>query len=214
LKGFGPLEKCIQNVKGIVSAEYFHGYISSNESRLFLANQQVGTFLIRFSGSRPGAFVLDYVLEPGHVRSVRLNTHPEGGFAAKAEGKEGEIVFKTLNELIDMYTKKNILGKPFASYLPKAPWFFGDVSSDEANHLLQGQPEGTFLLRFSTQQVGCFAASFVGKDGSVLRGLITPVTPSGWQVSGKGMVFPTLNEVVAHYQVQKIFTNPLVVDKQ
>lgn len=209
LKGFGPLEHCISNVKKIVSAEYFHGFISSNEARLFLANQTIGTYLIRFSGSQPGAFVLDYVLEHNHVRSVRLMAHPNGGFYAKTSGSDQEVIFKTLNELVQTYTSRNVLRKAFSSSVHKEPWFFGDISSDEANGLLQGKPFGTFLLRFSTNQPGCFAVSFVGADGQVLRGLITPAPEGKWQVSGKGVMFASLADVVKHYQDQNIFTHPL-----
>jgi hypothetical protein len=108
-------------VKSVVSADWFHGFISANESKRFLEQQGVGTFLIRFSGSRPGSFVLDYVRTVGHVRSVRLTGHPDGGFAVLIEGpgQERTRVFKSLHELVETYTKMEVLSTPFESSLPK-----------------------------------------------------------------------------------------------
>lgn len=45
-------------------------------------------------------------------------------------------------------------------------WFFGDVSAEEAEELLSGKPEGTFLLRFSSKS-GCFASSYVLEGGKI-----------------------------------------------
>jgi len=206
LKGFGPLAKCVENVKAVVSAEWFFGFISSAESNKFLETQPVGTFLIRFSGSRPGAFVLDYVLKPSHIRSVRLISHPDGGFAALIEGGSGERTFKTLNELIETYQKINVLSYPFSSSLPQKEWFFGDLTSQEAEKLLKGCAPGTFLIRFS-KEPGCFAASYTDKNNNVQRGLITR-HPTGYQVSGQGMIFKILDDLVHHYKDQGYFTLP------
>lgn len=112
---------------------WFHGFINLNESKKFLEQQSPGTFLIRFSGSRPGAFVLDYVKEIGHVRSVRISNNPEGifsyskkiylflflgGFYAMTENNEKKI-FKSLHELIYEYMNTGVLIKPFPSTLSK-----------------------------------------------------------------------------------------------
>lgn len=131
LKGFGPLEHCVENVKRVVGAEWFHGFISANESKKFLEQQIAGTFLIRFSGSRPGSLVLDYVMQHSHVRSVRLTAHPGGGFAApSAESQSKELVFKTLHELVETNTKNGVLRYPFSTNLTQKAWFYGDVTGD------------------------------------------------------------------------------------
>jgi hypothetical protein len=101
------------------------------------------------------------------------------------------------------------------------PWFFGDVTAEEAELLLQGQSVGTFLIRFS-QHKGNLAASYVGpKEGvkasedlpfelcKIQKGLITK-HPSGWQVGGAGMVFPSVDDLIAHYVEQGIFTQPFM----
>eukprot|EP01114_Cavostelium_apophysatum_P006009 TRINITY_DN171_c1_g2_i1.p1 TRINITY_DN171_c1_g2~~TRINITY_DN171_c1_g2_i1.p1 ORF type:complete len:915 (+),score=253.68 TRINITY_DN171_c1_g2_i1:218-2962(+) len=207
LKGFGPLSSCLKNMQETVQLEFFHGYLSSNEAKLFLEQQPTGAFLLRFSGSRPGAFVLDWVVKLGHIRSVRIDRQPEGGFSALTEGGDQQT-FPSLKDLVDIYTSKGVLTTPFSSSLTKQPWFFGDLTREEGEDLLQGQAPGTFLIRFATNQIGCFSASFVGTNNTVLRGLITPAG-GGYQVNSKGMIFSSLVDVVKHYQDSGYFLYPL-----
>ncbi len=108
---------------------WFFGFISADEGKKFLELSPVGTFLIRFSGSKPGSFVLDYVPSPGKVISVRLNSHLsgtffvlmmmtlEGGFSAMTSGGK-DLVFKSLHEVVETYKAKNVLTHPFSSTLP------------------------------------------------------------------------------------------------
>jgi hypothetical protein len=51
-------------------------------------------------------------------------------------------------------------------------WFEGDFNKDETEEILQGHPIGTFLVRFSTTQVGAFAISFVGVNERVSHSLV------------------------------------------
>jgi len=95
---------------------------------------------------------------------------------------------------------------PFSTALTHKPWFFGDVTNEEAEQLLAGQPQGTFLIRFSNTQ-GYLAASFVGTQGKVLKGLLTK-NNFGYQVNSQGMNFQTLDELIQHYQEQQIFSSP------
>jgi hypothetical protein len=100
-------------VKLLVSAEWFHGFLGPTDAIKFLEYQPVGTFLVRFSNSRPGAFTLDYVASPGYVRSVRLKNHSSGGFAVQVVGGQ-EKIFKSIHELVETYTKMNVLVRPFS----------------------------------------------------------------------------------------------------
>jgi len=208
VKAFGSMDKCVENAISVANAPWFFGFVSSNESKKFLETQSVGTFLIRFSGTVLGTFVLDYVNEQDHIRSVRLKGHPEGGFVAKVEGGK-EKGFKTLHELVDTYQKLGVLITPFSSTLPEKPWFFGDLTREEASQLLTGQKYGTFIVRFSNQP-GCFAVSFVDKEAQIAQGLITRSPSGGYQVSGKGVIFDNLDALVEHYMKEKIFTEPFL----
>lgn len=42
-----------------------------------------------------------------------------------------------------------------------ADWFHGFLSSTEAEKLLEAQPPGTFLIRFSKSKAGSFAIAYV-----------------------------------------------------
>ncbi len=205
LKGFGPLESCIENVRKLVSAEWFHGFISPTDSIKFLESTPVGTYLVRFSGSKPGSFTLDYVLKQGHVRSVRLNNHVSGGFEVQQQGGNSKV-FKTIHDLITTYSKISVLHRPFSSSITQKPWFWGDISSEEAEALLKDEPIGTYLIRIKGP--GLFAASFVNFQGRHARGLIT-THQSGYQVNNEGKVFTTLDDLIQHYRDQNIFTHPL-----
>jgi len=61
IKSFGPLSECMSNVIKIVSTPWFQGYMTAEESQKYLETEEVGTFLVRFSNSKGGAFALDYV---------------------------------------------------------------------------------------------------------------------------------------------------------
>lgn len=67
LRGFGPLKVCIERVNKITSERWFYGCLSRREALLLLAGQPVGTFLMRFSKSQPGAFALSFVSEQKQV---------------------------------------------------------------------------------------------------------------------------------------------------
>ncbi len=116
------------------------------------------------------------------------------GFKIDEEEGETSKYFRSLQEIVDHYHV--FLQYPFTSELPRErfgssfisflllllfsdhislgcsnSWFHGDVSSQEAQELLSGQPEGTFLIRFSSQP-GCFAASYVAAHNEIKHALI------------------------------------------
>lgn len=99
-------------------------------------------------------------------------------------------------------------------------WFHGDLKSEgklkldltqhtsEVEELLTGQPTGTFLIRFSSQQ-GCFASSFVTPNGKIAKSLIKRVDGGFMVDKGKSFtVYPTLSDLVADYMKSKVFQFP------
>jgi len=76
LKGFGPLKNCVANVNKIMRLEYFHSFLTLEESHKYLELEPVGTFLLRFSSSKPGGFVIDYV-SIGEAPTDRYSEMPE-----------------------------------------------------------------------------------------------------------------------------------------
>jgi len=72
LRSFGPLEKCIQNVKQICANSWFHGFVSPEEAKILLTDRCKGTFLVRFSRSLTSSFALEYVLEVGNIQTLLI----------------------------------------------------------------------------------------------------------------------------------------------
>ena len=64
----------------ILSEKFFHGFISRTEAnKLLQDNGQLGTFLVRFSKTQPGAFALAFNGENHKVFSVMVESEmPKG----------------------------------------------------------------------------------------------------------------------------------------
>jgi hypothetical protein len=193
LKGFGPLNVALSNVKSILGSNWFYGFLSHAEAIRLLETEPIGTYLVRFSLSKPGSFALEAtILNPEgqpFVLPIQINSTP-GGFAIH-ESESGDREFSSLHELISYYTA--YLLQPLDSTIPFEVWFHGEISSQEASALLAKKPEGTFLLRFSSRP-GCYASSFV-EQGSVRHALILSVA-GGYCVEGDTHVYKTVPELV------------------
>lgn len=102
LKCFGPLERCMNNVKSLYSQKWFHDFLSVEECAKLLYNQKPGTFLVRFSRSSSDAFALEYVESNQNIRTVLIkNDMPNGVIIMEEKG--GQRVFATISALIKNY---------------------------------------------------------------------------------------------------------------
>lgn len=59
-------------------------------------------------------------------------------------------------------------------------WFHGDLLTSEAEDRLNGQPKGTFLIRFSTSSPGCFTISSINKNKKLTHQRVTHVPGRGF----------------------------------
>ena len=110
--------------------------------------------------------------------------------------------FPSIQHFIDAKITSRLLSRPFISKIPKMPWFFGDLSGEEAQEALEGQPAGTFLVRFSSQP-GCFAVCYVGADMQITKVIVTQNT-NGFQFSSNGQAWPHLENLIkAHEHILK-----------
>jgi len=201
----------MENVRTILSERWFYGFLTSKESELLLkaAREPVGTFLVRFSKSKPGSFALAYV-EKNSVNHILIESKMPLGFQISEKKQTGQSrIFPRLQDIIEHYNF--VLLRPFESTLPQSTWFHGDLSSEEAVELLsENMQEGTFLIRFSSK--GCFAASFVSK-GTVCHVLIDNQGMSSFTVNAgqtnQQITFNSIQELVAYYYEKKVFVTPL-----
>ena len=63
-----------------LSCSWFHGFLSGRESELLIKNhcEPEGSFIVRFSKSKPGSFALAF-LRDGHVNHILVESlQPEG----------------------------------------------------------------------------------------------------------------------------------------
>lgn len=120
---------------------------------------------------------------------------------------------------------------PYSQTFPRQLWWHGDISGDEASELLKGKKPGTFIIRFSSTQRGCFASSFVANNNVIEKGLskrnrkqnttakvwflntlslscFSSVvgSPHGYTLSGKS--FASMEEIVDSLQQWNIFSEP------
>ncbi|KAG8436977.1 hypothetical protein GDO86_007892 [Hymenochirus boettgeri] len=76
-------------------------------------------------------------------------------------------------------------------------WFVGDLNRIQAEELLDGKPDGAFLIRESSKK-GCYACSVVA-EGDVKHCVIYS-TSRGYGFAEPYNLYSTLKELVLHYQ--------------
>jgi hypothetical protein len=106
--------------------------------------------------------------------------------------------YPSIQHFIDSKIQTRLLSRPFISNIPKMSWFHGDLSGEEAQEVLEGQPAGTFLVRFSSQP-GCFAVCYVGADLQVTKVIITQ-TANGFMFSSDGPQWPHLENLIKAHE--------------
>lgn len=97
----------------------------------------------------------------------------------------------------------------------KKRWFFGDLSTEEAKEVLNNQPNGTFLIRFSSK--GCFAASFVTQGAAKHVLIMNEGTTKYTLHTGEGqetLTFSSFDELINYYYSRGVFTQPYVSNRR
>ncbi|XP_041912179.1 phosphatidylinositol 3-kinase regulatory subunit gamma-like isoform X1 [Alosa sapidissima] len=85
-----------------------------------------------------------------------------------------------------------------ASHLDERSWYLGDLKRTQAEELLRGRANGTFLIRDSQTQRGSYACSVV-VDGEVKHCVIFR-TASGFGFAEPYNLHSSLQQLVLHYQ--------------
>eukprot|EP01120_Amphizonella_sp_Union-15-10_P006358 TRINITY_DN2020_c0_g1_i1.p1 TRINITY_DN2020_c0_g1~~TRINITY_DN2020_c0_g1_i1.p1 ORF type:complete len:534 (+),score=75.00 TRINITY_DN2020_c0_g1_i1:103-1602(+) len=128
LSWFGPLydpldHDLMSQIRNILKERWFHGTLSLRDCESRLSDQPCGTFLIRFSESNPGDFVIGYVDKKGTVehkvieRIVEQNNRAslmKQFYCVKVSGNEISR-FNTLRALVSdqTYLRDPCPGSPF-----------------------------------------------------------------------------------------------------
>lgn len=113
-----------------VVEDWFHGFMRGEESKRYLGDSEVGTFLVRFSNDLPaqyqlGNFTIEYVAKKNeksqHGKVISMDTyHTEKGIQVTVEDPErplnSQVLTGTIHEIISQAS--HLFVTPF-----KAPWF-------------------------------------------------------------------------------------------
>ncbi len=181
--------------------------MSSREAELLLADEPSGTYLLRFSKSRTGAFALAFIHSDRKIYHTLINSGKQGFEIEEVNSKQPKIC-KSLPDVINHYSLL-VLKKPLQSKLPRQPWFQGDLSSEESQELLADKRPGTFLVRFTRS--GQLAASFVPRPGDVQHILVDKVSdgksPFQFKLAGDQKLFESVEALVDAYR-SKVFLFP------
>eukprot|EP01119_Soliformovum_irregulare_P023570 TRINITY_DN8255_c0_g1_i3.p1 TRINITY_DN8255_c0_g1~~TRINITY_DN8255_c0_g1_i3.p1 ORF type:complete len:787 (+),score=186.79 TRINITY_DN8255_c0_g1_i3:20-2380(+) len=121
LKGFGPFEQCVLNTKNLLSQRWFHGFLSSRESELLLktGGEPDGSFLVRFSKSKPGSFALAFISGTSVKHILIESCMPEGFRISEQETSGITRLFHNLEEIISHY--HFVLKYPYVDTISGAP---------------------------------------------------------------------------------------------
>merc|ERR1712137_929037 len=83
--------------------------------------------------------------------------------------KSGKVSMEQFARILEWFGPMNDLTEFLVNIegLLKRPWFHGEISSSDAEKKLTDEPKGTFLVRFSARDPGCYAISVVGSKNAM-----------------------------------------------
>lgn len=122
-----------------------------------------------------------------------VSAHAGGG--AKGVGPQNIVTQENFGRMLEFFgpfqegilqTVRNML---------QERWFYGDFETTHAASRLQNQPFGSFLIRFSGTQPGCFSISSVNSDGTIRHQRAQHISGKGFNYNG--VIYPTLNDLVS-----------------
>eukprot|EP00211_Chloroparvula_japonica_P005332 CAMPEP_0119136070 /NCGR_PEP_ID=MMETSP1310-20130426/20676_1 /TAXON_ID=464262 /ORGANISM="Genus nov. species nov., Strain RCC2339" /LENGTH=360 /DNA_ID=CAMNT_0007127035 /DNA_START=44 /DNA_END=1124 /DNA_ORIENTATION=- len=113
LHWFGPLATAVAHAKEVMDSGILGGFVSAVELQFILRNEDPGTFVIRFSKSKPGSFALTWVDRNRSVRHTLLCATSDPYRVCLCSPRE---TYDSLLHFVDANKQK--LRKPY----PLAPW--------------------------------------------------------------------------------------------
>jgi len=180
---FRPFKDCVQNMHQFHNCLWFRGYVSYPEGQQILAAQPKGSFILHFPQHCPCPLAL----------TCESRLEPSSSCTSVLIDRYSPMLLST--EGIRLKWCKDVQSPCVINF----SWnrvFFGLMTFEEAEELLNIQPTGTYLLRLSHSSPGWFVIAYVAPTRKVLQ-LKVAVKPNGFE-SGKKL-FATLSEVVNCY---------------
>eukprot|EP01119_Soliformovum_irregulare_P013972 TRINITY_DN3773_c0_g2_i5.p1 TRINITY_DN3773_c0_g2~~TRINITY_DN3773_c0_g2_i5.p1 ORF type:complete len:871 (-),score=248.35 TRINITY_DN3773_c0_g2_i5:1133-3586(-) len=208
IRGFGPFNNAAENMNSVVTRPWFHGYLSYREAELLLQQEMKGSFLIRFSRTKPDGFALAFQMQ--QVSHILIDStiiqYPQliMGFKIKEQdttANNNPRLYRSLHDLIQFY--QFCLKLPYSTNMTGEGWFSGDMSSDETVEFLLNQKPATFCIRFSSS--GALAASFVDVDLRIMHVIIKNEDKIFRITGGEENGFSTMSDLVEYYKSCGVF---------
>lgn len=149
----------------------FVGYVSLEESISILKCSPPGSFLIRFlTSTQPNGFVLSYRVEDDDDGNfsfrqcfITSSKRENGKFELDDDEYDGHF-FASIQDIIAMKMNECRscckFPSPLIRFVARLNFFNGFLTKEETVRLLQDQPNGTFLFRFSSSQPGSLILGF------------------------------------------------------
>eukprot|EP01102_Stenamoeba_stenopodia_P001687 TRINITY_DN11529_c0_g2_i1.p1 TRINITY_DN11529_c0_g2~~TRINITY_DN11529_c0_g2_i1.p1 ORF type:complete len:478 (+),score=59.10 TRINITY_DN11529_c0_g2_i1:706-2139(+) len=211
-----PLSKCAEKLKCLLESPYFHSYLSYEGVKCVMGSEPVGSYLLRFSQSLPGAFaaaikinettIHQVTIKPVQVRDDKIV--PSG---ITPLGSESEIKFK-VDGHATLYPSLQALAAAFPDLLkypvknPQLPpgAVVGMLSFEDTKSMLQSQSPGTYIIRLSASQPGAYVFGYVTPTNTIEQVKVVFDSQQGKFVLG-GKTYSSIGEVVRQ---EKVFKQP------
>jgi len=209
---FGPMKYIKDMLGSICSNRWFYGYTSAGAAEKTLKGCPPGTFIIRFSQSKPGCIVISCVSpntsgrEDSEYRKyslVQQFTHilvepVERQFRVKEfdmvhDTAQKMRLFSSFQEILSHYS--TLLQFPLPPSVHKEVGFHKWLVQEDANSLLARQPSGSYLFRFDDSACGDIAVSFVAKNNEIKHVTITE-SEAGFTMAGDCHTYISLSDLV------------------
>eukprot|EP00027_Filamoeba_sp_ATCC50430_P009966 CAMPEP_0168562500 /NCGR_PEP_ID=MMETSP0413-20121227/12159_1 /TAXON_ID=136452 /ORGANISM="Filamoeba nolandi, Strain NC-AS-23-1" /LENGTH=696 /DNA_ID=CAMNT_0008593937 /DNA_START=18 /DNA_END=2105 /DNA_ORIENTATION=+ len=210
LLAFNGFSKCIKKMNETLSLSWFYGHLTSDEAAQLLCNQRAGSFIGRFSRSKPGSFAIAYVSSRGGgVKHILLVKTASGSL--EEEGFPDNS-YDSIQAYVQFFSDKFNL--PLQASHIHQKWFFGDFTLEDAKAVLKGQQKGTFLVYTTTRTQGNYSVTFVEANGNFATANVAPGEPQNgfvikfpWGEIGTGQTLTHIIEkyTTTHFQIPATF---------
>lgn len=104
---FGPIRKdgralILTRIREVLKRPWFHGDLPTAETEARIMTRDVGTFLVRFSNSAPGAFAISKVASPLKVNHLRVSREKDPNNPFVLRFRLGTKIADSLEELVEL----------------------------------------------------------------------------------------------------------------
>ena len=187
IEGFGPdISNALNQMEETLGEDFFAGFLTSDDTVAVLNMCDPGAFLIRFSTHEPCALVIAHKTVSSVIKQ-NLIISQRGFF--ELDGQR----YNSLKEIIVANKEDYKFPAPSVRSIARAKYFKGFLSKDETTRLLENQPSGTFLFRFSSEAGNLVVGYKVGEHVRQTRVFAEPQN-GGYKLGQT--IYPKIEDIV------------------